>query len=100
MSSVTGKEYCYILCVLFYVIECNKCKLQYVGETENALHIHVRMNGHWSDVKNRRLEKPVAKHFNLLNHSLEDLSVFIIKEIHSGNTGFHKAKESYLMQIL
>ena len=32
--------------------------MQYVGETENALHI--RMNGHWSDINTKKLEKPVA----------------------------------------
>ena len=61
------------------------------------------MNGHRSDVENRCLEKPVAKHFNLVNHShhsLEDLSIFIIEEIHRGDTGFRKAKESYWIQTL
>ena len=32
-----------------YVIESNKCKLQYVGEMKNALHIY--MNSHQSDIK-------------------------------------------------
>ena len=75
-----------------------KCKLQYVGETENALHI--RMNGHRSDIKNRRLEKPVAKHFNLANHSLKDLLIFVIEKIHRDDVGFRKAKESYWIQTL
>ena len=58
------------------------------------------MNGHRSDVKNRRLQKPVAKHFNLVNHSLEYLSIFIIEEVHRSDAGFHKAKESYWIQTL
>ena len=103
-SSVIGKEYwvkattnCKTSNVI-YMIECNECKLSYVGETENALHIH--MNGHRSDVKNERLEKPVAKYFNLVNHSLEDLSIFVIEEIHRGDTGLRKAEESYWIQTL
>ena len=54
-SSVTGNTYpikatanCKTANVV-YVIECRKCKKQYVGETENALHI--QMNGHRSDIK-------------------------------------------------
>ena len=64
-----------------YVIECTKCKKQYVGETENALHI--RMNGHRSDIEHRRLEKPVANHFNSEGHSLKNLSIFVIEQIHT-----------------
>ena len=63
-----------------YVTECLKCKKQYVGETENVCHI--QMNGHQSDIKHRRLEKPVASHFNSEGHCLEDLSVFVIEQIH------------------
>ena len=58
------------------------------------------MNGHRSDIKHRRLEKPVAKYFNLINHSLEDLSIFIIEKINRGDAGFRKAKESYWIQTL
>ena len=44
-----------------YMIQCKKCGLQYVGETENPLHI--RINGHRSDIRTKKLEKPVASHF-------------------------------------
>ena len=37
------------------LIECRKCRKQYVGETQNPLHIH--LNGHRND---RRTEKQVA----------------------------------------
>ena len=33
------------------------------------------MNGHRLDIKHRRLEKPMANHFNSEGHSLEDLSI-------------------------
>ena len=39
--------------------------MQYVGETENALHI--RMNGHRSDITTKKLEKPVAESFRTLS---------------------------------
>ena len=68
-------------------------KKQYVGETENALHI--RMNGHRSDIKHRRLEKPVAK-----GHSLEDLSIFVSEQIHREEANFRRAKENYWIQTV
>ncbi len=58
---------------LVYLIQCKICGLQYVGEMENPLHI--RMNGHRSDINTRKIEKPVAAHFTQPNHSLNDLQV-------------------------
>ena len=85
---------------MVYVIEYNKRKKQYVGETENAL--HVRMNSHRSNIKHQRLEKPVAKHFNSTGHSLEDLSIYIIEKIHvhREEVVFRKVKQSHWIQTL
>ena len=43
---------------LVYLIQCGKCGLQYmyVGETENPLHI--RMNGHRSDINTQKTTNP------------------------------------------
>ena len=49
-------------------ISCKKCSLQYVGETENAL--HVRMNRQCSDVRTKKTEKPVAAHFCQPDHTI------------------------------
>ena len=103
-SSITGKMYkvkattnCKTSNVV-YVIECNCCRKQYMGETENAL--HVQMNGHQSDINHRSLEKPVAQHFNSNGHSLEDLSVFKIEKIHREAATFSKAKERHWIWTL
>ena len=77
-----------------YVIECTRCNKQYVGETENVLHI--RINGHQSDIKNRRLEKPVARHFNSEGHSLEDLCIFVIEQIHEEEVKFLESEREPL----
>ena len=57
-------------------------------------------DGHWSDIKHRRLEKPLANHFNSKGHSLEDLSIFVIEQIHREDANFRRAKESYWIQTL
>jgi len=61
-----------------------------VSETENPLHI--RMNGHWSDIQTKKLEKPVASHFNQPDHSLEDLA---IEKIQRDDTTCRRHRESY-----
>ena len=67
---------------LVYLIQCKKCGLQYIGETENPLHI--RNNGHRSDINTRKTEKPVAAHFNQPDHCL-----------HAGPTSHGDGKDSH-----
>ena len=81
-----------------YVIKCKKFNNRNVGETETALHI--QMNGHRSDIKHQRLEKPVTAHFNSEGHSLQDLSISVIEQIHREEASYGRAKESYWIQTL
>ena len=62
---------------MIYLIDCRKCQKQYVGETQNPLHI--RLNGHRNDITHKRTEKPVASHFNSQGHSLDDLRIQSLK---------------------
>ena len=58
-----------------YLMQCKKCKKQYVGETERAL--GERMNDHRS-----RMKKPktlIARHFSAENHSIENLEIIGIE---------------------
>ena len=50
-----------------------------MGETENPLHL--RMNGHRSDYYRSLPDKPIAVHFNTLDHTFEDVSVMVIEQI-------------------
>ena len=67
------------------LLSAKDAKKQYVGETQNPLHIH--LNGHCSDIKNNRTEKPVAAHFNILGHSLSDLTTREAGTLTSGRIG-------------
>ena len=40
------------------------------------------------------MEKRAAKHLNSTGHSLEDLSVFVLEQIHRDEANFHEEKES------
>ena len=55
--------------------------MQYIGETENALHI--RMNGHCSGITTKKVG---FFHFNQPGHTPEDLRVMGIVKIYNGNT--------------
>ncbi len=67
--------------------------MQYVVETVNALNI--RLIGHRSDVKTKKLDNPVAAHFSQPDHSIEDMEVMGIEKIHNNDPGRRKLRESY-----
>ena len=52
-----------------YLIICNLCKKQYVGQTQNQLRI--RTDCHKYDIRHE-VNTPVANPFNLPGHSLEE----------------------------
>ena len=65
---------------------------------ENPLHINIniRMNGHRSDIRTNKTEKPVAAHFCQPDHCIDDLEVRGIEKIRDhGSTQWRKHRESY-----
>ena len=46
---------------LIYLITCNACEIQYVGQTKNC--ILTRFQGHYQDIKTND-DTAVARHFN------------------------------------
>ena len=75
-----------------------KCAVQYVGETENAL--RVRLTGHRSDINHRRTDRPVARHFSQPDHSIHDLTIMVIEKIHREDSNHRKRKESHWIELL
>lgn len=61
---------------LIYLITCNKCGLQYVGETGRML--RDRINDHLSRIRTHK-PTPVGKHFNGPNHSLHNVRIMGIE---------------------
>ena len=59
---------------IVYCIICTKCSILYVGETGRRL--GDRFIEHLSDIRLKRIVKSeVAKHFNYIHHSIQDVSV-------------------------
>ena len=79
--SVIGRHTC-ITSNVIYAISCRNCPTAvYIGETSQSL--RKRLNGHKSDIKNKRIQKPVAEHFNSPNHTFDCLQVCILKKVAS-----------------
>ena len=61
---------------VIYLITCNDCGIQYVGLTTQ--HMHIRLNGHRSSVKNN-MNTFLYKHFNTSNgHDFSKATIQII----------------------
>ena len=60
---------------IIYLITCSICSKQYVGATMRTL--KNRMNQHRSSIK-RKQDRYISKHFNLPNHTVNNLRVQVI----------------------
>ena len=55
------------------MIECQKCKKRYIGESERPL--KERISEHKGYIRNNHTDKATGKHFNEKGHNLEDMMV-------------------------
>ena len=84
---------------VIYCITCTLCKKLYIGETGRRL--GDRFREHLRDVEkdDKNASKPVARHFNLPNHSMQHMSVCRLS-LHQGNTERRKTLEQkFIFQI-
>ena len=77
---------------VIYCITCTLCKKIYIGETGGRL--ADRFREHLRDVEknNTDTSKPVARHFNLPNHSHHNMTICGLS-LHHGNTERRKSLE-------
>ena len=66
---------------VIYIINCNQCGLQYIGETKRS--IRNRMYEHYSSVQKFQPDKatPVSRHFTQKNHSVKSMEFSIVQWI-------------------
>ena len=84
---------------VIYCITCTLCKKLYIGETGRRLGDWFRE--HLRDVEkdDKDASKPVARHFNLSNHSKEHMSICGLS-LHQGTTDSRKNLEQrFIFQI-
>ena len=84
---------------VIYCITCTFCIKLYIGETGRRL--GDRFREHLRDVEkdDKNASKPVARHFNLPNHSMQHMTVCGLS-LHQGNTESRKTLEQkFIFQI-
>ena len=85
---------------MIYMVQCNHCNLQYIGETKR--HLKDRFNEHRRAVDKTNIKsKPTtvsAEHFlSHSNNSHTDMQLIPLREIHSSRDSVRKARESHLI---
>ena len=83
---------------VIYIINCNKCGRQYVGETKRP--IRNRMYEHYNSVQKFQSEKstPVCRHFTQNNHSVRNMEFSIFHRM--GDPTIPNASTKYKSQEL
>lgn len=85
---------------VIYCIFCNKqgCdKIMYIGETERQLKVRIRE--HISYVHNLNITTPTGFHFNLPNHSIQDMKVQVIEKCKETSTVYRKIREQRFINL-
>ena len=86
---------------LIYMIQCSRCKVQYIGETKRQL--SDRFGEHRRAIEkaitHRHIDQPtaVSDHFILPGHSINDIELIPLELIHSNRDSIHKAREAFLI---
>ena len=60
----------------------------------------MRMNGHRLDHHCNLPDQPVAVHFNLVDHAIDDLSILVIEQVWRDDPAYRKLQESYWIHTL
>ena len=81
---------------VIYCITCTLCKKIYIGETGRRLADRFREHLRDAEKNNTDVSKPVARHFNLPNHSHHNMTIRGLS-LHHGNTESRKNLEQKLI---
>ena len=80
---------------IIYCISCSKCCKLYIGETGRRLSDRFSVRS----VRNNDVDKSVARHFNIVNHSISDIKVCVISRISGGNDSRKRQEKRLIFKI-
>jgi len=84
---------------VIYCITCTLCKKIYIGETGRRLGDRFRERLRAVERNDKDTSKPVARHFNLPNHSSQHMVICGLS-LHQGNTESRKnLEQKFIFQI-
>ena len=79
---------------VIYMIQCNHCYKQYIGETKRRL--KDRFNEHRTPVDSK--PTTVSEHFLCNNHNATDMQLIPLELVKSNRDSVRKAREAYLIE--
>ena len=82
---------------LIYLINCNKCNLQYIGQTSRKL--KERFTDHFSNIKTHK-NTPIAIHFNQPSHTINNFTISPLETIPHSNQDQLLKKEKFWIKTL
>jgi hypothetical protein len=78
-----------------YLITCNLCHLQYIGQTRNT--INTRFRGHAMDIRRKDQAKPVGAHFSSTGHSERNVTITVMNNNDNWRTSHRlRTEEAYI----
>ena len=80
---------------VIYCVMCNKCRAQYIGETEQE--IHARQRGHLSDIKSNEPGLPYVKHFR--ECGVEHYTITWVEKLRDRDPHIRKSREKYFKKL-
>ena len=80
---------------VIYCVTCKKCKEQYIGETENE--IHIRQAGHLSDIKSQNMGLPYVRHF--VKCGIDNYTITGVEKLKSNDIMIRKSREAYYKKL-
>ena len=79
-----------------YILECKKCKMQYVGETDRT--VKDRYLDHRGYVRRKELDKATGLHFNKPGHQISDMTISVLERITSSDPAYRKEREKHWIE--
>ena len=80
---------------VIYCVTCQKCKEQYIGETEQE--IHERQRGHLSDIKKNVPGLPYVVHFK--NCGVEHYTITGVEKVRKNCKETRKGREKFYKKL-
>ena len=81
---------------MLYCISCDKCTMQYIGESERSL--QERFSEHRGYVNNGHVSKATGEHFSQKGHKLSDMRVTVLEKIFSTDPAGRKEREKLFIK--
>ena len=80
---------------ILYCITCDRCTVQYIGETERSL--QDRFSEHKGYAINHKTKKTTGEHFSQRGHKVSDMKVTILEKVFSTDPAIRKERERYFI---